>query len=353
MRNTQTKEQIQSLIADYLGGMTCEQCADKYGVKKCTAWEILHRRGLTRPKSETNRRYTLNQNAFDVVTDESAYWIGFLMADGCISQREKMSSRIILEIHERDKPHVEKFKAFLGTDAPIEMVAPKNYAKSFRSSTHARIGVASNQLAEALAGFGVVPRKSKIAKAIGLENNPHFWRGCIDGDGGVFLTLRKLGHYDPVIFLCGTEELLNQFAAFVRTICPDCKAKVTPATHVFQYRAGGCHAIKLAKHLYENAPVALDRKQEKAKEIVTRAEANPHWCNIVHRAQVAAKRYRKWSEKQEAGIMKAYQSGASLVDLQSRFEVTANLLMKIRNRQGVAIRKRINRRGKMTQLLMY
>jgi hypothetical protein len=30
------------------------------------------------------RIYTLNEKAFDQLTDEAAYWVGFLLADGCI-----------------------------------------------------------------------------------------------------------------------------------------------------------------------------------------------------------------------------------------------------------------------------
>lgn len=33
------------------------------------------------------RKYNLNENCFETLTPESAYWIGFIAADGCIKER--------------------------------------------------------------------------------------------------------------------------------------------------------------------------------------------------------------------------------------------------------------------------
>ena len=41
----------------------------------------------------------------------------------------------------------------------------------------------SKKIADILAMFGVIPKKSLVAKVIGLEGNRHFWCGVLDRDG--------------------------------------------------------------------------------------------------------------------------------------------------------------------------
>ncbi len=44
-----------------------------------------------RPNTEANRLYTINHGAFDVITPESAYWWGFIYADGSICRHKSLT----------------------------------------------------------------------------------------------------------------------------------------------------------------------------------------------------------------------------------------------------------------------
>ncbi len=43
-------------------------------------------------------KYIINSNAFSTLTPESAYWVGFLMADGCISNKGRSIKLQLAEV---------------------------------------------------------------------------------------------------------------------------------------------------------------------------------------------------------------------------------------------------------------
>lgn len=205
--------------------------------------------------TRTGRYIQVDESVFDTVTEESAYWIGFLMADGCID--DSGGSRVVrLELADVDLGHLLKFKEFLKSDSEIR--TPKN------RSGGVRIKVGSNRLAEALSKYGVTPRKTYTAKVIGLEDNRDFWRGAVDGDGSIWFG--KKGY--TYIELAGSEDLVRQFGEFVLKRIPVCKA--VPMSHgaTFVWRTGGRTAEEVVRILYEGCSVALDRKREKADQII-------------------------------------------------------------------------------------
>jgi DNA-binding transcriptional regulator WhiA len=63
--------------------------------------------------------YTVNEAVFDTITEESAYWLGFLMADGSINTGKTGNPRIALTLAERDREHLVKFRKFLNCSNQI------------------------------------------------------------------------------------------------------------------------------------------------------------------------------------------------------------------------------------------
>jgi len=202
------------------------------------------------------KKCLLNDNAFDELTKESAYWIGFLMADGNISIRKHGAPELSVVLANKDRQHVEKFRRFLGsTHALIDI-----------SSTKAtRFSVRSEKLVSALAKYGVVPNKSFITDApVILEMNSDFWRGIIDGDGWIAIDNRNR----PRLELVGSEKMLHQFIAFVQACHPQCGASVRPHKGIFKVGLLCTAATEVIRSLYDNESVALDRKQAVASTIL-------------------------------------------------------------------------------------
>lgn len=198
--------------------------------------------------------YLLNEAAFDVITEESAYWIGFLMADGCISQIRGWTPRVSLSLAIYDAAHVEQFRAFLKSSHRLF------FNKQGNAVT---LTVASRHLCDTLAAYGVVPRKSLTAKVVGLENDRHFWRGVVDGDGSISLPNSNAAR----IQVAGSQDLMQQFSEFVYSHNSRCYAKVRKleGRNLYEFKACGIHIMRL---LYENCSVALPRKLERVQTVL-------------------------------------------------------------------------------------
>jgi hypothetical protein len=288
------------VVAAYQAGESSIRIAKRLGLSKGAVLGVLRRHGIARrPISQACRIHSLDESAFDVVTEESAYFVGLLMADGGVANRKRPGNgtefKVALTLTASDVGLLERFRAFLKSTHKISFseggLRSGRLGKQVLIKPHAQLAVSSKRLVEALEKFGVVPRKSLKAKAIGLENNRDFWRGVIDGDGTVRFN-RINGKNYPEISLVGARPLLTQFSEFVRSFCQDIRASVRPSGSIFQVHVNGVAAAHLAEVLYGNCVVALQRKldmarrfpawiQEHERQIATREKAvaaNRHCC---------------------------------------------------------------------------
>lgn len=263
-------EQEREVIALYDAGWTTHTVALQMGIGHTTVSAILDRHGRkmrtsveSRTLRGTDRRYRLHETAFDDAENNpaAAYFVGLLMADGCVSRGKdgKRHPAIQLHLQRRDVAIIESFRSFLGSNHPITF---RDNLCNGKMHPQARFSVNSARLAAALARYGVVPQKTVTAQLIGLEMNPHAWRGCIDGDGSIcFARANNL----PLLCLVGSRFLLAQFREFVLSIESRTKAKVRQGNgNVWQFAISGCYAQEVIRVLYEGAPVALQRKAENA-----------------------------------------------------------------------------------------
>ena len=132
-------------------------------------------------------------------TEEKAYWLGFLYADGCVGSKE---DKIELGLAEKDLKHIEKFRDFMGINNKI------SYRKDTKSY---RISFRSQKCKLDLINKGCVPKKSLILTFPNEEQVPsnllrHFIRGYFDGDGWFSNTSNCFQ-----VGLIGTESFINGF----------------------------------------------------------------------------------------------------------------------------------------------
>lgn len=66
------------------------------------------------------RLYSLDENYFNSIdSEDKAYWLGFIFADGCISVSEGIERIFSIRLSVRDIMHLEKFKVYIKTNKPI------------------------------------------------------------------------------------------------------------------------------------------------------------------------------------------------------------------------------------------
>jgi DNA-binding CsgD family transcriptional regulator len=256
----------QTRIAElYREGMTSIEIGERQGISSATVIRAL--RALGERIRSAGHRHTLNENAFDEISESSAYWVGFAMADGCVLSDPKTRG-LRVSLASRDRGHLETLAKFLGSNKPVK-VGP-NRGSYGKNCYVARLQVRSNRIADRLAQFGVVPRKTSCARVEILEEDRHFWRGMVDGDGYVFL--RSKFNY-PHAGLCGTPEIVGQFVEFVRRHVPDANPHIRSsvvAPTIKTAVVAGRQAQSLVRLLYADATVYLPRKMEIARKILAR-----------------------------------------------------------------------------------
>ncbi len=107
-----------TIAADYLSGKSSGWIGRKHGISPSLVFMALKRQGVRRRYH--TRPLALNEAAFDDAENNpnAAYWVGMLMADGCVSERDYGLS-VKLSLTETDGEHIADFRSFLGSGHKI------------------------------------------------------------------------------------------------------------------------------------------------------------------------------------------------------------------------------------------
>jgi hypothetical protein len=206
-------------------------------------------------------KYTLDETVFDTINEGSAYWMGNLMSDGNISRGKTGNLRIALTLAKVDYHHLLEFRKFLKCTNPI-LPKKKKYLGTIVIQYYLRF--TSKHIGEVLIAHGIVLRKSFIARAIGLENNRHFWRGVFDGDG---YFKNKDGKDGDRMVLTGSNDLCAQFGEFIKKNIPGSRVTIKKIREYSKLYIYSDTARAVAKLLYSDCKIALKRKMVKARRM--------------------------------------------------------------------------------------
>lgn len=256
-------EQCTNISLLYKSGHSISSIATKVGSSYQTVSRTLKKYGVPfRPYMR--RVYSLNENCFKNLSEERNYWTGMMITDGCIMPR-RHTYIIHLGLKLDDIDHIKKFATFMGTQKPLHIRDPKTDAR-IRGSGMVSIDVTSKIMGDDLISLGVVPNKTDNASLpTNLMSDKNVWRGVVDGDGSIGV---YNGH--AAISLCGSENLVNQFALFVHSKIPECRAKPYHMKKLlYGFQTTGSTAQDIIRVLYDGSTVYLDRKMNLAKQAMS------------------------------------------------------------------------------------
>jgi hypothetical protein len=175
--------------------------------------------GRTKFMAEAKVVHAYNRRFFATLTAESAYWAGFLAADGCLHPKRR-TVQVILNV--RDRSHLEQFARSLGYTGRITDYHVRNKFVP-RGAVHSRICLchAQDMLDDLRRNFNLTERKSLtlVPPTLSLQFAREFIRGLYDGDGSVYRQRRRtLG-----ISLRGTAAVLEWVKSVFDTAIPTAK----------------------------------------------------------------------------------------------------------------------------------
>lgn len=232
--------------------------------------------------SNPNRKYFFNVNYFDTIdTEEKAYWLGFIMADGSIVSTGKKCkkyeknnpyNRFDLILKQSDIEHVYKLNNALESTYPI--IESVIYDKRGFYSEKCELRINSMVFCESLMKNGIFPQKTGkeiIPNTIPEHLLKHFIRGYFDGDGCI--TKMKNHTYYRFHVCCASESFLKQIANILKNQC-DLKVNIKKRNNTNLYyfesnKKNDCYTFFY--YLYNDATVYLDRKYLLAKEYLKSA----------------------------------------------------------------------------------
>jgi hypothetical protein len=172
------------------GKYTGADLAGYYNISSVAVNALLRRHGYkAKSQSELQRKYNIDETFFDVIdTEEKAYFLGFLYADG-YNNTDRNS--VALSLKESDKDILIRLNSLIQPDKPLQYVEFKKETRGYKNSSNQyRLVIANKHISERLTELGCCKNKTHTITFPSEEQVPkhlqrHFVRGYFDGDGWV------------------------------------------------------------------------------------------------------------------------------------------------------------------------
>lgn len=253
-----TENDYDDIVNMYSKGVTVDDIVKKYRVSEQTIYGVLKLRDVRLlDYGEHSKIYTLNEHYFDVIdTDNKAYVLGLLYADGCNTE-----TSITLSLKSCDKHILESINNELSSNRPLKFL-PYSQQNSNWSDQY-RLTITNKYMAMQLSKLGMVKNKSLILtfpEWIDDDLIPSFVRGYMDGDGSIERNECRVNLISTEQFCVKVAEILNKKLG-IHCGVYKCRKNSKTTTRMMQI-AGRNQVKKFLDYIYQDAELFLKRKYE-------------------------------------------------------------------------------------------
>lgn len=249
-----TEKGKQELKQQYAKGYSQSKIANKFGVSR----EVIIRWMKEENIPTRKRIYSIQEDYFkNIETEEQAYWLGFLSADGYVHEER---GEITLELQENDKEHIQKFAKAIQSNKPLmEIRCGEN--KEF---LHYRFTIKCRKMVDDLKKYNVCQRKSLTFTPPELPEDfvPYWILGYMDGDGCIYGAKGRVK-----INFVGTLATLQFIKTFFSSFNQICLEHNCQNTYSFTLEVAKSETF-LREMNYNNLYYALERKKKRYASII-------------------------------------------------------------------------------------
>lgn len=253
---------------EYSKNKNAKEIAIREGIPLQTLYYYIRKLGYKQSK----RLHDLNEDYFRIInTQNKAYILGFIMADGCVCKSEPTKSapdRLVINISIKDKCILEFIKNELECSYPIREFIPAE--STYSNNKMCSLTINSMKLCNDLIKHGVVPNKTGKESFPNMPNKlkRHFIRGFLDGDGWITngsKDTKVIGFIsNQQMLLSLRDEIANNIYVYgSANIVEDYReSRKNKNIYVLEY-AHKNDIKQLKEFLYKNANFFLERKYSK------------------------------------------------------------------------------------------
>ena len=262
-----TREENDFLKELTLKGKSRQEVADIFGVTVSSIQNKVRRMKLTRKPNKNIRFFK------DIDTEEKAYWLGFIYADGyVVYNKEQGNYELGIELSDIDKEHLSKFNKHFNNELKIS--SRQRIFKNGKLIKMCNIRIYSRDLVEDLISNKIVPNKTYSNIFPIIEDEKlffHFLRGYIDGDGCYTIsnvsTSKRVIKY-PRITISGNNKYCFDYI-IKRLKKYNIDGHIIKDNNNYKLEVSQKQGCKnLIEKLYYNSNISLDRKAIKSKELI-------------------------------------------------------------------------------------